>query len=341
MRLFVLLSFLSLLFAAACQPVYSSAQDDQPSTVLPVLAVESFLADIAQNVAGERLTIETLIPVGMDPHTFEPTPQDVTRIAQSQVLIVNGAGFEEWLDEVLENAGGERLVIDASNGLNPREPGTGEDAPTEGTGESICVAPSAVQTQEPGDCELDHPETESEHGHEGDPHFWLDPNYVIRYVENIRDGLSQVDPNSEEIFNQNAEEYISELEQLDSWIVEQVDRIPPEERLLVTNHESFGYFADRYGFSIIGTVIPSVSSGSSPSAQQLASLIDAIRSSNVKAIFLETGANPEIAQQIAQEIGVKMVSGLYTHSLSPPGGEAPTYIDMMVFNTETIVESLR
>jgi ABC-type Zn uptake system ZnuABC Zn-binding protein ZnuA len=312
-RITVLICVCSL---AACQ---SSATSGSSSTqagsasTRNVLAVESFLADIAQNVAGERLAVDPLIPLGLDPHGFEPTPQDVARVAEAQILIVNGAGFEEWLQEILDNAGGERLVIEASAGLAMREPRAGEEVHA----------------------------GEEEPEHEGDPHFWLDPNQVIGYVANIRDGLSQADPEGAAIYAQNASDYTTKLKELDAWIAGQVEQIPPERRLLVTNHESFGYFADRYGFTIVGTVIASVSTGSAPSAQQIAALIETIKAKHVKAIFLETGANPELAEQIARETGARVISDLFTHSLSTPGGVAATYIDMMKYNTQTIVGALK
>jgi ABC-type Zn uptake system ZnuABC Zn-binding protein ZnuA len=283
---------------------------------MKVLAVESFLADIAQNVAGERLQVEALLPLGLDPHAFEPTPQDLARVAQSQVLIINGAGLEEWLARLLENVGGQRLVIEAAAGLPFRQSG----------GQKICGTPV---------------DGEQGHGHEGDPHFWLDPHLVIRYVENIRQGLSQADPAGKDIYARNAEAYIARLKELDAWIVEQVSQIPPERRLLVTNHESLGYFADRYGFRLVGTILPSFSTAASPSAAQLAQLVDCIQSTAAPAIFLETGSNPQLAQQVARESGVKVVTELYTHSITSATGPAPTYIDMMRYNVRTIVEALK
>jgi len=298
----VLLLGLSLLLTACGAPPTKS--DGLPK----VMAVESFLADIAQNVAGERLQVATLIPIGLDPHAYQPTPQDVTLIAESQVLIINGAHFEEWLDKTLENAGGQRQVIEASAGLVSRQPSTAE---------------------------LIDPD------HSGDPHFWLNPLNVIKYVENIRDGLTQADPAGKAIYNSNAEKYIAQLQELDGWIKTQVEQIPPQNRQLVTNHESFGYFADRYGFSITGTVIPSTSSEAAPSAQQMAALIDKIKQSGAKAIFLETGASPQLADQIAQETGARVVTDLYTHSITAPGGEAPDYIGMMKHNVALIVAALK
>ncbi len=176
---------------------------------------------------------------------------------------------------------------------------------------------------------------------QGDPHFWLDPNNVIKYVENIRDGLSQADPAGAAIYAKNAEAYIAQLKELDAWIVAQLKDIPPERRLMVTNHESFGYFADRYGFKIVGTIVPSVSTDASPSAQQLARLVDRVKAAHAPAVFLETGANPQLAEQLAQETGVRVVTNLYTHSITAPGGQAPSYIAMMKFDVQTIAAALK
>lgn len=315
----ILYSFVTPLTAlgfllSACQPGVLTPQPaaDNPQPVIRVLAVETFLAEIAQNVAGDRVEVNSLVPLGMDPHAFEPTPQDVAKIAESDVLILNGAGFEEWAAKTLENAGGERLVIEASAGLTSR-------AIPEGEG--------AVLSPE-----------EKAHG---DPHFWLDPQNVIHYVENIRDGLSAADPQWKDTYARNATAYITRLNELDTWIKQQVSVIPADRRLIVTNHESFGYFADRYGFTVVGTVIPSVTTGASPSAQELAHLVDRIRATGATAIFIETGANSKLADQIAQETGVKVVSDLYTHSITAPGGNAPTYIDMMTYNVNAIVHALK
>lgn len=272
------------------------------------MATASFLADIAQNVAGDRLTVVPLLPAGVEPHGYQPTPSDVTRIAKSTVLIINGSGLEEFLDRMLANAGGTRTIINASAGLTMRE-------------------------RKPG-------ERRSDHGEEGDPHFWLDPVQVIRYAENIRDGFSQADPVGATAYAQNAEAYIKRLQELDDWIRAQVQTIPARDRLLVTNHESLGYFADRYGFTVVGTVLQSASTTASPTAQELAALIGDIRRSGARALFLETGASPQLARQIAQETGVRVVQDLNTHAVSKDGG-AGSYIDMMRQTAGKIVEALR
>jgi ABC-type Zn uptake system ZnuABC Zn-binding protein ZnuA len=305
---------LSLALAAAfllgaCGPVAGAPVSGNGATPR-VLAVETFLAEIVQNVAGDRVKVESLIPIGLDPHVFEPTPQDVRRIAGSEVLIVNGAGFETWLEKTLQNAGGEHRVIEASAGLPSRAPQPGEMLEADGA-------------------------------HAGDPHFWLDPTKVVKYVENIRDGLTAADPAGKEVYARNAATYLVQLNDLDGWIKAQVAQIPPERRLLVTNHESFGYFADRYGFKLIGAIVPSVSTDASPTAQQLAQLVDQIKATGAIAIFLETGASPQLAEQVSAETGVKVVTGLYTHSITSVGGEAPSYIEMMKFNVNVIVKALK
>ncbi len=463
------------LSVTACQPAgapaatapTAGASETTGAPGIRVLAAESFIADMAQNVAGDRLQVETLMPLGLDPHAFEPTPQDVARIADSQVLIVNGAGFEEWLQEVLDNAGGDRQVIEVSTSLASRAAREGEEAvmTDEERADAICAelagqepealaagadAASAVDLGEEHEGEGHEGEEHADEGHEGhehgmellavklnpedggqyggyillhaeeggdfviataggaltisgpdgqpiaaeaafalpdgcqglaeagvfelepgehlvqmsgfagdtapllfgpagghhhhdasDPHFWLDPTKAIAYVETIRDGLTAADPAGKEVYAANAAAYIAQLQELDAFIAQQVEQIPAERRQIVTNHESFGYFADRYGFSVIGTIVPSVSTGSAPSAQQLARLVDRVRATGAPAIFLETGANPRLADQVAQETGIKVVTDLFTHSITPADGLAPTYIAMMRHNAQAIVDALK
>jgi ABC-type Zn uptake system ZnuABC Zn-binding protein ZnuA len=294
---FVVLLTLITVFLTGC----GSTASDSGKAGPVLLTSTTFLADIVRNVAGDRMDVGSLLPIGTDPHSYQPTPQDVAKIAQSQVLIINGADYEHFLESLLENAGGERTIIEASTGISPRE-----DA--------------------------------GEHGI--DPHMWLDPNNIIRYVENIRDGLIQIDPAGEAVYTSNAENYIRQLTDLDTWIVEQVKQIPAEKRLLVTNHEALGYFAERYGFTVVGTVVESFSSDASPSAQQMAGLIDQIKSSGAPAIFLDAGDNLSLAQQIANETDVRVVTDLHLESLTD-AAPAATYIDMMKHNVTQIVEALK
>jgi ABC-type Zn uptake system ZnuABC Zn-binding protein ZnuA len=302
---------ITALFLAACGSVPSTPE----SASIKVLASTTFLADIAQNVAGERAKVESLLPVGADPHSYQAAPSDVAKIVESKVLILNGVEYEHFMETLLQNAGGERVIVEATTGLTPRQ----------------------IEEHE-GE---EHTEGEEGHEHEaGDPHMWLDPNLVITYVENIRAGLSQADPEGAEIYKANAENYINQLKELDAWIAEQVSQIPADRKLLVTNHEAMGYFAERYGFEVAGSVIPSFSSDAAPSAQEMAALVDEIKRLSVPAIFLDTADNDILAKQIADETGVMIVSDLHLESLTD-GAPAPTYIEMMKHNVSKIVEDLK
>ena len=173
-----------------------------------------------------------------------------------------------------------------------------------------------------------------------DPHMWLDPNLVMIYVENIRAGLTEFDPEGAAEYRANADAYLLQLHELDDWIKTRVEEIPPGRRLLVTNHEALGYFAERYGFEAAGSLIPSFSSNAAPSAQQMAELVDQIDALGVPAIFLDAADNDQLAGQIAGETGVRVVSDLHLEALTA-GAPAGTYIDMMKHNVSTIVEALK
>ncbi len=315
-KLFSIVSLLTLLglLLAACG---STQTESGEAGSLKILASTTFLADITQNVVGDRAQVESLLPVGADPHAYQESPTDVAKIAESNVLILNGVEYEHFIESLLENAGGERLVIEATAGLEPH----------------------AMEEHE-GD-EHAEEEGEEEHGHEaGDPHMWLDPNLVITYVENIRDGLSEADPEGAENYKANADAYIAQLQELDAFIKEQVDSVPAERRLLVTNHEAMDYFAERYGFEVVDTIIPSLSSEASASAQEVAAAIEAIKATGAPAIFLGEVENADLANQIAAETGVKVVDSLYLETLTD-GEPAATYINMMKYNVTQIVEGLK
>jgi ABC-type Zn uptake system ZnuABC Zn-binding protein ZnuA len=267
-----------------------------------ILTTTTVLADVTRNVAGDRFSVGSLLPIGADPHSYQPTPQDTARISESKLLIINGAEYEHFLEGLIESANGERPLIEASAGL--------------------CLIT----------------DRESEHG--VDPHLWLDPNNVIAYVENIQEGLAQFDPEGAPVYEANANAYIAELQELDAWINGQIGPIDPERRLLVTNHEALGYFADRYGFRVVGTVLEGTSSEASPSAEQMAALIEQIKLYEAPAIFLDASDNPQLAQQIAAETGVKVVTDLHLESLTE-GGPASTYIDMMRDNVTKMIEALK
>jgi ABC-type Zn uptake system ZnuABC Zn-binding protein ZnuA len=293
------------------------AMTGKAQTQATVLADTTFLADITRNVAGERLSVASLLPMGADPHSFEPTPRDARKVADSRVVVINSYGLEPQVDELIASAGSPALlVVEAAAGLPGRTPQQGEAA----------FAGGDEGVENGGEMA------------EIDPHFWLDPVSVVAYVDNIRRGLSSIDPEGADVYEAQAESYARRLRELDAWIRAEVEKIPAERRLLVTNHESFGYFADRYGFQIVGTLFSTAGAEGSPSAQDMAGLVEEIRATGAPAIFVETGSSDDLATQIAREAGVDVVTDLYTHSL---GENVSTYLDMMRWNVSRIVEALR
>lgn len=267
-----------------------------------ILTTSTILADVTHNVVGDRFSVGPLLPVGADPHSYQPTPQDTAKISESKVLVINGAEYESFLGSLIESADGQRPVIDASAGVR-------------------------LLTDAQDEAGID-------------PHLWLDPNNVISYVENIREGLVQFDPQGAQAYEANANAYIADLQELDAWINGQLAQIDPQRRLLITNHETLGYFADRYGFRVVGTVLESSSSDASPSAEQMAALIEQIKLYEAPAIFLDASDNPQLAQQIAAETGVRVITDLHFESLTN-GAPAATYIDMMRDNVTKIIAALK
>ncbi|MCS7010415.1 MAG: metal ABC transporter substrate-binding protein [Anaerolineales bacterium] len=322
-RLFSLLLILVTMLLAACTGGKPSANEK-----LHVLATTSMVADVVRQVGGEYVQVTTLLPLGTDPHTFEPRPQDVAAIEDAQIVFANGAGLEEFLEPLLKSAGAMDKLVEVSQGI--------ELLPLEG------IEHSHEHEEE------EHSHEGEEHSHEGgmhhhqggDPHTWMDPNNVLIWVENIATALAKADPRHAKVYRAHAEAYANELRALDAWIREQVAQVPPENRVLVADHAVFGYFAEEYGFRQLGTITHSFSTGASPSAQELAALEDQIRTYGVKAIFVGADVNQNLAKQIAADTGVRIVQ-LYHGSLTDAQGPAPTYLDFMRYNVTAIVEALK
>jgi len=288
-----------------------------PGEQLKVVATTNLIADMVSQVGGDQIELTGLLPIGADPHTFSPTPRDVSAVADAQVVFVNGLGLEEFLDEMIANAGGQSPVIALSLGVEVRAFGEAEEP------------------------EGEEPEDEEEgHHHEGvDPHAWTTPVNAIVFVQNIEHALSTLDPANSETYETNARAYEAKLEALDEWITVQVETIPAADRELVTDHDALGYYLDRYGLEAIGAVIPAYSTNAQPSAQELAELQNAIDEFDVKAVFVGTTVNPVLSERVAQDSGIQLVP-LYTGSLGEPGSGVESYIDYLCYNTTAIVEAL-
>ncbi|MCB9157446.1 MAG: zinc ABC transporter substrate-binding protein [Caldilineaceae bacterium] len=311
--------FLPLVLGAVLVGVTACSSSPMPtndSNALPVVATFSILDDLVQNVGGEQVQVITLVGPDGDAHTFEPTPADSAALTKAAVIFENGLGLEPWLDDLYSASGATAQRVVVSNGvdlLGIHEAGA-EQAATD----------------------ADH----ADHG-EFDPHIWHNVANAMQMVENIRNALSAADPDHADLYATNAENYLAELNDLDGWVRERVATLPAARRKLVTSHDTFGYFAAAYGFEIIGTAMGSASTeAADPSARDLAALAETIKAAGVPAIFAENVANPQLVEQIAQETDVKMGPPLYTDALGKAGSDGDSYIKMMRYNVDAIVNAL-
>ena len=279
---------------------------------LQVVATTNIVGDVVHQVGGEHIALITLMGIGIDPHSYVPSPADSAAIHDAHVVFANGAGLESDLERVFEAAGGAAAQVYLSDGLQHRLIGGA--------------------LEEAGD-EHDHEEGEI------DPHVWFDVQNVILWVESIEQVLSALDPAHAAAYQANAASYTQELEELDAWVIEQVASIPEANRKLVTNHPTFGYLAGRYGLEQIGAVYP-FSPSAEPSARDIATLEDTIREFGVPAVFAESTVSPKLAEQVADDTGVKLVA-LYSGSLGGPGSGVETYIELIRYDISAIAEALR
>ncbi len=318
-----------ILFLAGCGRA-ATPEPTVSSRPLRVVVSTTVVGDVVSAVGGEAIALTVLMPPGADPHGFQPTPRDVAALSEADLVFINGLGLEEGLLPVIEGAVAAERIVAVSEGLpvlrGADEPEHDDHAADEGHDEHEGTSPTTA--------------TGAEHEHAVDPHTWMDPNHVIVWARVIAEALAQADPNHRRDYEARAQAYIAELEALDAWIRQEVATIPPEKRLLVTDHLVFGYFARRYGFEQVGAVIPGFSAVAEPSAQELAALEEAIRSHGVPAIFVGTTVNPRLAERVARDTGTRLLR-IYTGSLSGPEGPAPTYLELMRYNVRTIVAGLR
>lgn len=323
--LFLALAVLYLALAGGCRPavrpVQGSEQADErpalqpvvlaPGEKLQVVATTSIVADVVRNVGGDLIELTTLMPLGSDPHTFEPTPQDAAAVADAHVVFINGAGLELFLESLLQSMGSREKIVAVSQGIELRR------------------------------LDEEHHEEHEEQGHgDVDPHVWFDPLNVLVWTGNIEQALSRLDPHHASAYAANSAAYQVKLRELDAWIQEQVAQVPATRRRLLTDHTVFGYFAARYGFEQVGTLFPGLSTLAQPSARELAALTEAIRAYDVKALFVGTTVNPSLARQVAEDSGRRLVF-LYTGSLSAPDGPAADYLSLMRYDVAAIVEALK
>ena len=375
----------------------TAVPQETEATKVSVVTTTNIMADWVSNVGGDSVEVFSLVPVGADPHTFQPGAKDVARIAEADLVLSVGLGLEgEWLHDLLESAArDEESIIELGELVDPiefafghadevellegishivHEVEEGEISPEEGIEELEELLAEGEEEEEEGDhegeeelSEMVHEliekveeggmsaadaieaieelteEGEDEHADHGhgleDPHFWFDPIRVKIVVNDIAARLSVLNPDGGSTYTANASAYNAKLDELHSWTEEQVEAVAEERRLLVTSHDSFGYFANLYHFEVVGVVL-SITTDVEPSAGDLAELVHEVEENNVPAVFGETTVSERLAKAVATESGAQLVR-LYTGSLGPEASGAATYIEMVRTNVDRIVQALK
>jgi zinc/manganese transport system substrate-binding protein len=295
------------LLAAGRAHAQNKPQDttqDTPQNKLKVIASFSILGDLVKNVGGERVEVGTLVGPNGNAHVYAPSPADAKRVADAKLVIVNGLGFEGWLDRLVSASGTKAPIVVASTGIRPRERAD----------------------------DYDH-----DHGRI-DPHAWQSVANAKIYVANIRDALIAADPAGKGAYAANASAYLASLDALEQEVKDTIARIPAERRRLITSHDAFGYFEDAYGIDFIAP--QGVSTEAEASAKDIARIITQVRKQRITAVFLENVSDPRLVRQIASETGAKIGGTLYSDALTDATGDAASYIGLMRHNLKQLAAAL-
>jgi ABC-type Zn uptake system ZnuABC Zn-binding protein ZnuA/ABC-type Mn2+/Zn2+ transport system permease subunit len=286
------------MFAAGC------GGSDSDSGKVSVVATTTQIGDFAREVGGDAVDVHQILSPNTDPHDYEPRPDDVTTTADAKIVFTNGDNLDTWMDKVIDDSGSDAKVVDLGAGVPVKLPG-------ESSG------PEASQY---------------------DPHWWHDPSNAEEAVRQIATQLSAVDPADKATFEANASAYEAKLKRLDAGIASCIDGVPAGKRKLVTDHDAFGYFADRYGIDVVGAVIPSQTTQAQPNAQDLSDLGDLIKKENVTAVFPESSLSPKLAETISSQTGASADYTLYGDTLGPEGSSGDTYLKMEAANANAMVQ---
>lgn len=282
---------------------------------LPVVASFSILGDLTQQIGGEHVQVHTLVGNRADPHVYQPTPADARIVSRARLVVVNGLGFEGWIERLIRSSGYHGKLVVASKGI-------------EALGSASAGSDGSQQHHHQHD-----------HGGAGvDPHAWQDPANVRRYVDNITAALADVDPAKKAAYQAKAARLKRQLDELDSEIRAIFSVLPPGQRTAVTSHDAFAYFGHAYGIRFVSPV--GVSTDAQPSAAAVGAIIRQIRREKICAIFLENVNDPRLLERISQESGARIGGTLYSHSLSAPGTAADSYLGMMRQNAKTLAAAL-
>jgi len=315
---------------AVVMSVTACGGSDTADGTVTVVATTSILGDVVASIAGDVADVEVLIEPGQGEHTFQASPQQVRSIQQADLVVAFGLGLEAGLQDVLATSGGDR-VLEVGPLVDP--------IPFDDT--------DSVEDDDHTDEDDDHASEEvhgpdAGHDHEGfDPHVWLDPVRMATAAETIADALVEVSPGDMAAgIRDRATTTITAIMDAHDQADDLLSTIPPGRRLLVTDHEAMSYFAERYGFRLIGSLLPGTSTDAAASAERLASLIDRVEELQIPAIFVDATASDRLARTLEAEVPGLRVVALYVGSLGPPDSGATTYPDLVVENARRVADAL-
>lgn len=303
------LIFLMLLSLAACNSETAQGGEDLAQRPIRAVTTIGMIADVVENVGGDRVEVTSLMGPGVDPHLYAASEGDVRRLQEADVIFYNGLHLEAQMAGVLERMGdGDRVTV----------------AVTDTIDRDRLLAP---------------PEFAGAY----DPHVWFDVTMWMKAVELVRDALIDLDPTHEAVYRENAEAYLAELESLHQYVLDQAARVTEEKRVLVTAHDAFNYFGRAYGFEVRG--LQGISTEAEASTADVQGLARFIAEREIPAIFIESSVpqrNIEAVQAAVQAQGFNVTIGgeLYSDAMGPAGSEADTYIGMVRHNIDTIVSAL-
>ncbi len=290
---------IALTLAAALGGCTATHVNVTPPGQITVVATTTQMQDLVRHVGGRRVHLVGILRPNVDPHDFEPTPSTAVALAGARLVVESGVGIDRWADGLVAASAPGTPVFVASTGLPLRDGGGGDAT--------------------------------------ADPHWWHDPTLFERAAAALGARLARLDPGHAAAYRANAARYVAAIRRMDAGNRRLIARVPRARRLLVTNHDAFGYFAAHYGITVVGSVIPSLSTAAEPSAHAVAELIRRIRAQQVRAVFTESSLNPSLEATVAREAGVRVYANLYGDTLGPPGSPGATYIGMERWNMRAMV----
>ena len=336
-RIFGLATLLSVFIVMAFAACNSDSDNDNntPSQKLTVMASTPIIADWVNQVGGERVEVKSIVPVGINPHGYQPGSKTLTEIASADAVFLVGLGYEGlWMTKLIENNDGIPFTT-LGDITEPLHDDHDEDHDEDH--EKHEDHDEDHEKHEDHDEDHDEHEGHDDHDHElGNPHFWFDPIRVVAAVDAIAASLARVDPESADLFEKNANDYKNLLNKLDEEIASQINTIPESNRTVMTEHQSLLYFTEKYGLESVESVIPRTRNEVGPTPRDLERAIEAVKHHNLKVIFVEFETNKAAAERVAEESGIKLSDELQVETLK----DNQSYEDFMRQNVSIIVSGL-